>query len=323
MAPAEESAPHLEALAAHYRQLEIWAQHCPENFEDRKALLAAEIARLEGRALDAERLYEEAIRLARENRFVQNEALGNEHAARFYAARGFVTIADAYLRNARTAVAAGAPTARYGNLRNCTRISGEKRASLRKDSTIGAPVEQLDVATVVEVSQAVSGQIDLRKLINTLMIVALEHAGAERGLLIVPSGEELRIVAEAATVRDAVEVRHRQSSVTPRTSLNRFCAMSSGLATPSCWMTLGCRIPIRRTSIFAEAPPICPVPAVVKQAKLVGAFYLENNLTPYAFTPAGWRCWTAGLASRDFAGKCPPLYRGAVRESRPRGSRTA
>ena len=47
------------------------------------------------------RLYEQAIRSARDNGFVHNEALANELAARFYAARGFEKIAHAYLRNAR------------------------------------------------------------------------------------------------------------------------------------------------------------------------------------------------------------------------------
>ena len=64
--------------------------------------MGAEIARIEGRALDAiERLYEQAIRSARGNGFVHNEALAHEVAAQFYAARGFETFADAYLRNAR------------------------------------------------------------------------------------------------------------------------------------------------------------------------------------------------------------------------------
>src|SRR5262249_29154136 len=98
---AEPRQQHLEALAAHHRQLQVWAENCPDNFENRAALVGAEIARLEGRELDAERLYEEAIRSARENDFVHNEALANELAARFYAARGFETISHAYLRNAR------------------------------------------------------------------------------------------------------------------------------------------------------------------------------------------------------------------------------
>ena len=92
---------HFDALEAHCKQLAIWAGHCPENFENRAALVGAEIARIEGRALDAIELYEQAIRSARANGFVQNEALAYEFAARFYAARGLETFADAYLRNAR------------------------------------------------------------------------------------------------------------------------------------------------------------------------------------------------------------------------------
>ena len=92
---------HFEALAAHQKQHEIWAQHCPENFENRAALVGAEIARIEGRVLEAEQLYEQAIRSAHSNGFVHNEAIAYELAARFYAARGFQKIADAYLLEAR------------------------------------------------------------------------------------------------------------------------------------------------------------------------------------------------------------------------------
>jgi len=97
----DERDNHFEALAAHFRQLEVWAANCPENFENRTALVGAEIARLEGRELDAEHLYEKAIRSAHANGFVHNAALANELAARFYAARGFEKIASAYLQDAR------------------------------------------------------------------------------------------------------------------------------------------------------------------------------------------------------------------------------
>jgi hypothetical protein len=100
-AAAGQRRQQVEALVAHHRQLEIWAENCPENFETRVALVGAEIARIEGRDLDAMRLYEESIRAAREHGFAQNEGLGNELAARFYLARGYETIAHAYLRNAR------------------------------------------------------------------------------------------------------------------------------------------------------------------------------------------------------------------------------
>jgi hypothetical protein len=99
--PDAENARYRKGLAVHYRQLQAWAKHSPENFLSRAALVGAEIARIEGRELDAERLYEEAIRSARTSGFVHYEALAYEWAARFYLARGFDDFAQVYLRNAR------------------------------------------------------------------------------------------------------------------------------------------------------------------------------------------------------------------------------
>src|SRR4029077_17522745 len=82
-------------------------------------------------------------------------------------------------------------------------------------TTIGAPVEQLDVGTVVKAAQAVSGEIVLGNLIKTLLRIAVEYAGAERGLLILFQGDEPRIAAEAPTGRGQVEVTLRETSVSP------------------------------------------------------------------------------------------------------------
>src|SRR5207244_560487 len=100
-AAADQRQPHFEAMTAHHGQLEVGAENCPENFENRAALVGAEIARIEGRTLDAMDLYERAIRSARANGFVHNEALAYEIAARFYLARGFEEISHLYLGNAR------------------------------------------------------------------------------------------------------------------------------------------------------------------------------------------------------------------------------
>ena len=200
-APPDQRQQHLEALAAHHRQLEIWAENCPENFENRAALVGAEIARLEGRELDAERLYEQAIRSARANGFVHNEALAYELAARFYAARGFEEIA-AHL-SAKRPRRLSALGSRWQGAATRGDVSAPQggRAAPGPTSTIGAPVEHLDLATVIKVSQAVSGEIVLEKLIDTLMRTAIEQAGAERGLLILSHGAEQRIEAEATTER--------------------------------------------------------------------------------------------------------------------------
>src|SRR6201989_854760 len=205
---------HVRALAAHHRQLEVWATACPDNFENRAALVGAEIARIEGRTLDAEHLYEHAIDSAHTHGFVRNEALANEVAARFYAARGFKKIARAYLQDARYAYIRWGADGKVRQLDELYPHLREEKPVAGPTSTIGAPVAQLDRATVIKVSQAVSGEIVLEKLIDTLMRTAIEHTGAERGLLILPRGVQLSIAAEANTSGDSIIVQLREASVT-------------------------------------------------------------------------------------------------------------
>src|SRR6202000_2138072 len=159
-----ERARHVEALAAHHKQLEVWAENCPENFENRAALVAADIARLEGRELDAERLYEQAIRSAHANGFIHNEALANEIASRFYAARGFEKIARMYLKDARYGYLRWGADGKVRQLDEIYPHLREEEPAPAPTSTIGAPVEHLDLATVIKVSQAVSSEIVLEML---------------------------------------------------------------------------------------------------------------------------------------------------------------
>jgi PAS domain S-box-containing protein len=278
---------HFTALSAHHRQLAIWAEQCPENFETRTALVGAELARLEGRDVDAMRLYEQGIRSARVNSFVQNEALAYELAARFYAARGFDEIAHLYLRNARHCYLRWGAD---GKVRQLDEIYPQ----LRKDgpvpaptSTIGASAGQLDVGTVLKAAQAVSGEIVLGKLIETLLRIAVEHAGAERGLLILYSGDEPRIEAEATTGRGKVEVTLRQTAVSPaelpESVLHTVIRTRESviLDDASAQNPFSADVYLRQK--HARSALCLPL---VKQAKLLGVLYLENNLVSHVFTPA-------------------------------------
>src|SRR5262249_57352234 len=76
--------------------------------------------------------------------------------------------------------------------------------------TIEAPVEQLDLAAIIEVSQALSGEIIVEKLIDRFMRAVIEQAGAERAVLVAVRGEELRTSAEAAVHGNEVTVQVRQ-----------------------------------------------------------------------------------------------------------------
>ena len=127
-ASADEQSRWSKLLASHQEQLREWAERYPPTFADKHILVSAEIARIEGRELDAERLYEQAIRSARDNGFRAERGPRHELAARFYAARGFATIAHAYLRNARHCYLRWGPLARCGNSMSCIRRPRERGA---------------------------------------------------------------------------------------------------------------------------------------------------------------------------------------------------
>jgi PAS domain S-box-containing protein len=283
----DERLHHLSALAAHHKELTVWAKNCPATFANRAALVGAEIARMEGRALDAMDLYEEAIRSARANGFVHNEALAYERAARFYAMRGFDEFAHVYLRNARDSYIRWGAVGKVRQLDQLYPYLTEKEPAAGPTTMIGSLVEHLDLATVMKVSQAVSVEIVLDKLLDTLMHTAIEQAGAARGLLIVSRGIEPLIAAEATTVGDTIVVRLGEQSMTA-TALPE-AIVQTVLRTQQTMILHDAAV----EPAFAADPYIRLHKArsilclpLITQAKLIGALYLENNLAPRVFAPA-------------------------------------
>src|SRR5262249_49142910 len=175
--------------------------------------VGAETARLEGRELEAGRLYEAAIRSAREHGFVHNEALANELAARFYAGCGFEKIVKAYLRDARDGYRQWGAEGKVRQLEaQYPYLAGEHPPS-DPTRTVLTSAEHLDLSTVLKLSQAVQGETDLEKLIAAVMRLGLEHAGAGRGLLILPHADGHRIEAEATSSHERVTVDLRRTSI--------------------------------------------------------------------------------------------------------------
>jgi PAS domain S-box-containing protein len=284
---SETSADGLDTLHQHVSQLREWADASPHSFLNRYTLVSAEIARIEGRDLEAMRLYDEAIRLAGEHGTIQNEGLANELASRFYAARGFSTISGVYLRNARDCYLRWGADGKVRQLEQLHPYLRQQHAEARRSgNTLGTPVEQLELATVVRASQAVSSEIDLGKLLNALMIAALEYAGADRGLLIMPRGDELWIEAEATTVRDTVDVHARRTSAAPGElpeSILRYTMRSQNSVLLN---DASKRNPYSDDPYIRQNPgrSILCLP-LIRLTKLIGVLYLENRLTPDAFTP--------------------------------------
>jgi predicted ATPase/signal transduction histidine kinase/DNA-binding response OmpR family regulator len=262
----------------------FWAAHCRENHEHRLALVLAELARVEGRDQEAMRHYDEAIRSAAANGFVQNEGLASELAARFYLDRGLERIALAYLGDARYCYSRWGAAALVARLdRDYPQLAAGAHAG--PDSATGTRLEHLDLMTVLKASQAVSSDILLDRLIETLMRISIEHAGADRGLLVLVDGGEPSIAAQATGDHDGVRVAVRHEAATPdelpESILNYTIRTRERVLIGSA----------RDATAFSEdpylrerAPKSVLCLPLLKQAALVGVLYLENHLVPGAFS---------------------------------------
>jgi PAS domain S-box-containing protein len=281
----DESRMHLARLHEHGSQLEVWARHCPANFATRTALVSGEIARVEGRILEAEQLYETAIRAAHEAGFAHCEAIANECAGEFYLARGFPRIAHVYLMDSRNCFTRWGAD---GKVKQLTErhplLRGERMAGSGK--LLSEETVPLDLGTIVNASQALSSEMFLPKLIESLVRIAILNAGAQRGLLILSRNEELKVEAEATTSDGKVKVTIGQSPNTsaglPQTILNyvtrtRATVLLDDASTDETYST--------DEYVRDKHPRSVLCLPIVNQAKLIGVLYLENNLASGAFTP--------------------------------------
>jgi len=152
---------------------------------------------------------------------------------------------------------------------------------------IAAPTEHLDLATVIAVSQAVSGEMVLEKLLDTLMRTAVEYAGADRAVLVLPHADEQRIAAEGTTNNGTVMVHLRDEPVTgsllPET-VPRYVMQSRASVILDDAAILN---PFSKDPYIAErrARSVLCVP-LMSQANFIGVLYLENKLAPHVFAPA-------------------------------------
>ena len=281
----EERAVHIAALEAHRAHVAEWALHCPENFLGRCALLTAEAARLAGREMDAMRHYETSVAASRAAAFAHNEAIALERSAAFHATQRLHSVARALQRSARMAYERWGAS---GKVRALDRAHAHLREEFASTGTEGAarPFGTVDVDTLLRTSQAVAAEKGLGNLMRTLMTIALEHAGAERGLLVMPRGDQLRIEARATTQRQAVEVvlaTGEASAAQLPLSLLHYAIRTRSHVLIDDAREPG---PLASDPYFARsrARSVLCLP-LLKQGELIGLLYLENTLAAGIFTP--------------------------------------
>jgi signal transduction histidine kinase len=259
-------------LREHAAQLAEWSRRCPSTFSCTHALVAAELARIEGRTEEAMRSYEDAIRSAREHGVVQNEAIAYEVASRFYRERGYGTFADAYVHEA---IGCYSRWGAEGKARQLTRLFphvAEPRA-LAPSLTFAMEAEQFDLLSVVKASQSISSQIELPKLRETLLRIVLEHAGAEKGSVVLAQAGAYTVYAN----NEAVPLSPAILPVSVIEHVGRTLeTVILDATTPSPFSS--------DEYLVRERPRSMLCLPLVRRAEAVGMLYLENKLLAGAFS---------------------------------------
>jgi len=281
----------LNKVQANQEKMQKWADHAPMNHQHKWHLVEAEKYRVLGNKAEAIEHYDRAISGAKENQFIQEEALANELAAKFYLNWGKEKIAKDYMQSAHYGYTLWGATAKVKDLEQkypqlltltltTSRIKGTRttRTSTGVDSG-----DTLDLATVMKASQAISGEIVLEKLLVSLMKIIIQNAGAQLGYLVLETQGELLI--EASGVFNDDNITALQSipikNYLPFTLVNYVARLKENVVLKDATQEGNF---VNDPYIITHQPKSILCTPLLNQGKLIGIVYLENNLTTGAFT---------------------------------------
>ncbi|AUX43458.1 protein kinase [Sorangium cellulosum] len=282
-AAARERAALLARVADLLQLLRRWESGCAENFRPRRLLVDAELARVERDFEVAAARYDEAIEAATHGRLLHLAALGNELAGRFYHGLGRARVAALYLRAARQGFA------RWGATEKARALADEFGLGESDDEPeLGEerlPAAALDALSLLKAAETLSGEIVLDRLLEKLLGVCLEAAGAQRGALVLEEEGELfvRAVGSVAAPVSLERTPLSRSREVPQRVVERAYSTREILVLDD-----AASEPERdRAHHFAEGASgsVLVLPIQRKETRL-GVVYLENNLTMCAFTRA-------------------------------------
>lgn len=270
----------------------------PSNFLDRYLLLQAEMARGKGHFAKAAKFYQDAIQAAEDNRFMHNQALACELAGDFYLQAGFEECALGYLTKARFLYEKWGATEKvkaineeyhelFSALESTLRLSRTSTIQTDKTQTEDDVSTRLDLNTIMQVSTTISGETVLGTLLEKIMKIAIQNAGAERGFLILDRSGQLLIEAEGTM--DQKDIKVLQSIPVDNLPEQLCKAVLQYVKRTMESVVLDNAV---KDSVFSQDPYIQKQQAksllctpIVFQGKLFGMLYLENNLSVGAFTP--------------------------------------
>jgi histidine kinase len=270
---AREQKAMRKILRTNLKMLKRWAKGCPENFLHKYLLVSAEMKRIMGDRQIAAQLYDQAIDKARTHQF----------AALFYLSGGQPKLAKVYMTDAYHGY----------QLWGADAVSNRLKTKYEKLIFTPSDIEEynlknMDVISLLQASQTISGEIVLDNLLKKLMSIVIRTAGAQRGVLILQNNEKISIEAEGFIDETGIEhvriipsVPVQSVDSLPLSVINYVTksqhyvvlhdAINEGMYTEDDYIQKQqCR------SVFC-------IPCMT-QGRLIGMIYLQNDLTTHAFT---------------------------------------
>ena len=297
---------YLAKVVANQEKMKYWASHAPSNYQHKYDLVEAEKGRILGEALNAMESYDRAIQGARKYGYIQEEALAYERAAEFYLALGREEIAPIYMRKAHYGYKMWGAKRKveqleksYSLLLTRTRSVAsiiDTQMATNRGATGTSSTDALDITTVLKASQAISGEIDLDRLLTKLIKIVIENAGAERGYLILARKGKLLIQAKGAIDQDQAGRRAHEVQVLQAIPLERTLKVPLiSTAIVNLVVRTGESVVLgdaAHEGAFTTDPVIAKLQPksllcmpLINQGQVSGILYLENNLSRNAFTP--------------------------------------
>jgi predicted ATPase/signal transduction histidine kinase len=295
-------------VIANQEKMKTWADYAPMNHLHKFSLIEAERHRVLGEKIEAMEMYDCAISGAKENGYIQEEALASELAAKFYLQWGKEKIAQVYLTQAYYSYACWGAKVKVADLEKrypkllaivikqpsigvnlSNTITNLASATVFSNTNSTSISDTLDLATVLKASQALSNDIKLSDLLSTLMQVVMENAGADKCALMLFKGNNLSVEA-TATLKEANTKIHSTllqsipvdfSPEIPGSIINYVSRTNETLVIDDAMTQT-----FLATDLYLQQqqPKSILCTPIINQGKLIGILYLENNLTTGVFT---------------------------------------
>ncbi len=301
----KEQREALQNVKTWQNKLKIWKNHDPDNHAHRWHLIEAEYFRIIQKPKKAIKHYRKAISLSEQNGFISFEALGNELLGKYYLKQNDEDFAEFYLQKALMNYRQWGALTKAEQLVNdypqqlahtvysstTARSYSLSSWSRQSNESTGGQSQSVNAADLVQISQDLLGEIEYSKLLEKLMIHSLDHTGAQIGYLMLVN--EKRISVEAKSKTYSLNEEYKEIEIIPSIPLKKW---EKGIAHVIINYVMRTQQPLlldnaqkderfkKDTYIIQnEILSVFCLP-ILKNEKIIGLIYLENNLTTNAFS---------------------------------------